>query len=99
MIIKLTAEYVLFLKTVTFTKSLNNVSKDFGIAIVLCSIGAVLLYRIFYLYDNRRITVLREKNGIPQFATLVFNIFDLGVEVIKWLIFSFLLTFLILFLV
>ena len=89
MIIFLSAKNILFLQAITLSESLENIVKNFSIAIIESCLGAIVLHGVLYLYDNRGITILGKKNGIQKIPLGISYIFQLGVQLVKRFVFSF----------
>ena len=88
MVIFLLAEDVLLLEGIALAERLDDIGQHILKEPILVSICTILLHRVFYLKENRRIALLRPQHRVEQFPVLPPDVLQLSKEFIEW--FSFL---------
>ena len=76
MVIGLSAEDVLLLQGIAFTKGLEDMIQHVHKGIVLVSIGTVLLHGVLYLEDRTVVAGLAIQHGIDNSAPCIGNVLD-----------------------
>ena len=76
MVIGLSAEDVLLLQGIAFTKGLEDMIQHVHKGIVLVCIGAVLLHGVLYLEDRTAVACLAIQHGIYYFPPCIGDVLD-----------------------